>query len=431
MQLLVFGLNHATAPLPIREAVSFAPEETEDALHAVCGLLAPIAEGGVTEVMILSTCNRTEFYLVANDTDTAVSGLARFISSRKKIREEELLPHTFLYRQLDAVRHVFQVASGLDSMVLGETQIVGQMKKAWRIAKEAGTIGLVLGHLFDGTFATAKEVRTATAIGENSVSLAAAGVRLSEQLFGDLSSRSVLFVGAGEMIELCAAHFSARHPKNVAVANRTLQRGEALAKKYGGQAVELKDLPTILPRFDILVSCTASALPIIGLGMVKRAVSQRRHQPIMMIDLAVPRDIEEEVRSLPDVYVYTVDDLGKVVASGRESRRVAVGQAERIIDAKVKDFESWQSTREIVPLIRALRSRADEMRKAELEKFMHRLQSGGDPEAILQDFSLALMNKYIHDPVSALRQSEGYTEAEMQKKTELFQHFYQPRARKG
>ena len=431
MQLLVFGLNHATAPVSIREAVSFAPEELEEALHTVCSLLASESEGGVAEAMILSTCNRTEFYLAANDADAAVAGLSRFISLRKQIREEELLPHTYLHRHLDAVRHVFRVASGLDSMVLGETQIVGQMKKAWRAAKEAGTIGLFLGHLFDGTFAAAKDVRTATAIGENSVSLAAAGVRLSEQLFGDLSSCSVLFVGAGEMIELCAAHFCARHPKAAVVANRTLQKGEALAKKYGGRAVELRELPDILSRFDIVVSCTASTLPIIGLGMVNRAINQRRHQPIMMIDLAVPRDIEEEVRHLPDVYVYTVDDLGKVVAQGRESRRVAIGQAEQIIEGKIKEFDAWLSTREIVPMIKTLRSRADLIRQVELDKFLHRLQAGSAPEEILREFSVALMNKYVHDPIAALRQSEGYTESELQKKTELFQNFYQPHIRKG
>ena len=244
----------------------------------------------------------------------------------------------YAFEQEEAARHTFRVASGLDSMVLGETQIVGQMKKAEKIARTAGGLGVMLNHLFQSTFTVAKEVRTATAIGANSVSLAAAAVRLALRLFGSLEQERVLFVGAGEMIELCAAHFSAQHPKSITIANRTLERGQVLARTVHADAIRLADLPDSISQYDIIVSCTASALPIIGLGMIERAINERRHRPMFIVDLAVPRDVEPEIDRLDDVYVYTVDDLGKVVSEGLHSRQAAIAQAETIIGLRVTDF---------------------------------------------------------------------------------------------
>ncbi|MCI5851002.1 MAG: glutamyl-tRNA reductase [Sutterellaceae bacterium] len=427
MQLLALGLNHTTAPLSIREAVSFAPEEIPGALGALLDAASPASEGGVREALILATCNRTEFFLAAENADAAVRTLCSFIAERKHISLQQFMPHTYCYQQSDVARHTFRVASGLDSMVLGETQIVGQMKKAWRIAKDSKALGLMLGHLFDSTFAAAKEVRTATSIGAHSVSLAAAGVRMAEQLFGDLSRERVLFVGAGEMIELCAAHFCARHPAGVTVANRTLERGAALARRFHAQAVELRTLPDIVSGYDIIVSCTASSLPIIGLGMIQKAVAERRHRPMMIIDLAVPRDVEAEVSSLDDIYYYTVDDLGKVVASGKESRRVAVTQAEAIIEMKVGDFEAWLAARDAVPEIRALRARAEAIRESELQKAVRRIASGADAAEVLKAFSHSLTNKLIHDPTSLLRNGTGLSEEERAKESDILKGFYRSR----
>lgn len=428
MQLLALGLNHTTAPLSIREAVSFTQEEIAAALPAMKERFAPRSEGGVAEAMILSTCNRTEFFLAAENPELAAQALCRFVAEKKGLNLQEFMPHTYRYTGSAVARHTFRVASGLDSMVLGETQIVGQTKKAWREAREAKTMGLMLGHLFDSTFAAAKDVRTATAIGANSVSLAAAGVRMACQLFGDLSKRKVLFVGAGEMIELCAAHFCAQRPAEVVVANRTLERGAALARRFHARAAELKTLPEIVAEFDVIVTCTASALPIIGLGMIQRAVAKRRHRPILIIDLAVPRDVEAEVAKLDDVYVYTVDDLGRVVASGRESRRVAVSQAEAIIEMRVRDFEAWLASREAVPDIRTLRERAEAIRAREAEKAKKKLASGADPEAVVEALSKALAGKFAHDPTVLLRDAGGLSAEERAKMAALLREFYLPRA---
>ncbi len=427
MQLLALGLNHTTAPVSVRSAVSFSPEEIPGALASLKEMFAGSEEGGIREAMILSTCNRTEFFLAAENPEAAFRSLCRFVTDRKHIDMKEFLPHTYRYQQSDVARHTYRVASGLDSMVLGETQIVGQMKKAWREAREAGALGTGLSHLFDSTFSAAKDVRTVTAIGSQSVSLAAAGVRLAEHLFGDLSKENLLFVGAGEMIDLCAAHFCAQKPKKVTIANRTLERGAALAKKYGAEAAELKNLPEIIAGYDIVVTCTASSLPIIGLGMVQSAVAQRRHRPMIIIDLAVPRDVEPEIAKLEDVYVYTVDDLGKVVASGRESRRVAVGRAEEIIEEKVKEFDSWLVSRAAVADIQALRARAEALREEELGKALKHLDAGQDPKAVLESLSRALTNKFTHDPIAMLRNSAGLSEEERIREAAVLRGFFRSR----
>ena len=282
-----------------------------------------------------------------HEPERAQHALTQFIAAEKQLDLNELQKHSYMLPNDTAVRHAFRVASGLDSMVLGEPQILGQMKQAEKLARNAGGLGLLLNHLFQRTFAVAKEVRTTTEIGTQSVSMAAAAVRVAQRIFGDLTQENVLFVGAGEMIELCATHFAAQHPKSITVANRTLERAEALAHKLHAHPMKLGDLPEALSRFDIIVSSTASSLPIIGLGMVERAIKSRRRKPMFIVDLAVPRDVEPEVARLDDVYVHTVDDLGRIVQSGSEARQAAVAQAEAIIESGVRDFEEWIKARRV------------------------------------------------------------------------------------
>jgi glutamyl-tRNA reductase len=405
MPLLAVGLSHQTAPLALRERVTFLPEEIGGAIAELRARFASPRHGALSEAAIVSTCNRTELYCAVEEPAAVGDALTGFIAEHKRIDEAELRSAAYLLPQTDAVRHAFRVASGLDSMVLGEPQILGQMKLAERIARDAGGMGLLLNHLFQRTFAVAKEVRSNTEIGAQSVSMAAAAVRVAERIFGALSDSNVLFVGAGEMIELTATHFAARHPKSMVVANRTVERAHALASRLHGHAIRLAELPDVMARFDIVVSCTASSLPIIGLGMVERAIRSRRHRPMFLVDLAVPRDIEPEVARLDDVYVYTVDDLGRIVHEGSQSRLAAVAQAEAIIANRVRDFEGWMSTRATVPAIQGLRDRADELRTRELDRARKALVRGDAPEAVLEQLALALTNKFLHAPVTALRQA--------------------------
>ena len=324
MQLLAIGINHHTAPVALRERVAFPLEQIKPALGALKDMwLGPLGKAA-PEAAILSTCNRTELYC-ATDDKAARDAAVHWLSNYHNLPVSELAPHVYTLPQSEAVRHAFRVASGLDSMVLGETQIVGQMKDAVRTASEAGALGTYLNQLFQRTFAVAKEVRTTTEIGAQSVSHG----RRRRAPRRSASSRTfrasgVLFIGAGEMIELCATHFAAQNPRELVVANRTAERGEKLAERFNGRAIPLSDLPTRMHEFDIIVSCTASTLPIIGLGAVERAVKARRHRPIFMVDLAVPRDIEPEVGKLRDVFLYTVDDLGAIVREGSASRQAAV-----------------------------------------------------------------------------------------------------------
>jgi glutamyl-tRNA reductase len=353
-----------------------------------------------SEVAILSTCNRTEIY-GAGDATQLQQTLA-WLAQSGGVSPDALHGHTYALQDDQAARHAFRVASGLDSMVLGEPQILGQMKDAVRAASEAGALGTTLNQLFQRSFAVAKEVRSSTEIGAHSISMAAAAVRLASQLFEDLSETRVLFVGAGEMIELCATHFAAKTPKAIAIANRTLERGEKLATQFGGQVMRLADLPERLHEFDVVVSCTASTLPLIGLGAVERALKQRKHRPMFMVDLAVPRDIEPEVKSLEDVYLYTVDDLSVVVQTGQANRQAAVAQAEAIIDAGVQSFANWLDQRSNVPLIQQLNTQADEWRQAELARARKLLAKGEDVDAVLETLSRGLTQKMLHGAMAEL-----------------------------
>jgi glutamyl-tRNA reductase len=400
MTVLALGLNHESAPLDLRGRFAFAPGQLSPALHAFRERLARVAP----EAALLSTCNRTELYLAADPTHGAA--LARpaleWLAQHGGVSPAQLQAHAYVREDKAAARHAFRVAAGLDSMVLGEPQILGQMKQAVREADEAGTLGTTLHQLFQRSFSVAKEVRTATEIGSHSISMAAASVRLAAQLFEDLRETSVLFVGAGEMIELVATHFAAREPRAMAVANRTLERGEKLAGRFGAQALRLADLPQRLHEFDIVVSSTASSLPIIGLGAVERALKARRHRPMFMVDLAVPRDIEPEVAQLSDVYLYTVDDLSAAVQTAGEKRQAAVEQAEAIIDAGVQSFAHWLDSRANVPLIQALHRQADDWRGAEIARARRLLARGEDVDAVLEALSRGLTQKMLHGALAEL-----------------------------
>ena len=412
--IFTLGINHHSAPLAIRERVAFNAEK----LHSA---LADLTHSqSVKEVAILSTCNRTEIYCSAETPELVIDWLSRY----HQVDRADLAPYLYTHDQPDAIRHAFRVACGLDSMVIGEPQILGQMKDAVRVAEESGTLGTQLHKLFQRSFSVAKEVRSTTAIGANIVSMAAAGVHLAERIFESVEQQRILFIGAGEMIELCAAHFCARQPKQVTIANRTLERGRVLAERYNGTAIRLDELAEHLAQHDIIVSCTASPLPIIGLGMVERAVKARRHRPMFMVDLAVPRDIEVEVGELDDVFLYTVDDLAQVVESGRESRQAAVVEAETIIATRVQDFLGWLQARDTVPVIRSLRDSAERMRRHEIEHAMKLLAKGEDPQKVLEHLSQRLTNKFLHAPTRALNLAEGSERAELQSATARLFHLH-------
>ena len=409
MAVWALGINHHTAPLDLRGRLAFAIDRVPAVLTQWrASLAAP------PEATLLSTCNRTEVYGASEPSgcDRTLSWLA----AEGGVPEHVLKAHAYTLHGDDAARHAFRVASGLDSMVLGEAQILGQMKDAVRAAEQAGALGSTLHQLFQRSFSVAKQVRSATEIGAHSISMAAAAVRLAGQLFEDLNEVRVLFVGAGDMIELAATHFAARQPRGMAVANRTLERGEALAARFGAEAIRLSDVPGRLHEFDAVVSCTASTLPLIGLGAVERALRRRKHRPMFMVDLAVPRDIEPEVKSLEDVYLYTVDDLAQVVQTGKANRQAAVEQAEAIIDAGVRSFMHWMDQRDpdhggVVPLIQQLHAQADRWREAELARAQRLLARGEPVEVVLDALARGLTQKMLHGPMAELHAGDRETRA--------------------
>ncbi len=412
--IYTLGINHHSAPLAIRERVAFHAENLHQALADLTH------SSRVREAAILSTCNRTEIYCAAETPDMIVDWLTRY----HQVERGEIAPYLFLHDQPEAIRHAFRVASGLDSMVIGEPQILGQMKEAVRVAEESGTLGTQLHKLFQRSFSVAKEVRSTTAIGANVVSMAAAGVHLAERIFESIAAQHILFIGAGAMIELCASHFCARQPKLVTIANRTVERGRVLAERYNGTAIRLDELAEHMAQHDIVVSCTASPLPIIGLGMIERAVKARRHRPMLMVDLAVPRDIEEEVGELDDVFLYTVDDLANVVESGLESRQAAVVEAETIVTNRVRDFLGWLEARDTVPVIRSLRDSAERMRRHEIAHALKLLTRGEAPEKVIEQLSQRLTNKFLHAPTQTLNFADGADRADLQTLTERLFHLH-------
>ncbi|MBC8022498.1 MAG: glutamyl-tRNA reductase, partial [Burkholderiales bacterium] len=347
MSLHVVGLNHLSAPLEVREKVAFPADRQAQALADLASL------PGVAEAVLLSTCNRTEIYVRADDAAAARA----WLESEAAKSGLDLAPHLYSHADEAAVRHAFRVAAGLDSMVLGEPQILGQVKQAVRAAENAGTLGPMLGGVFRKTFSVAKQVRSETALGGESISMAAAALKLAQNIFGDLSRTTMVLVGVGEMVELAATYFAGQRPASIKVANRTLARGEEFAERFGATAISLADLPDQMHEFDIVVTGTASQLPILGKGLFERALKVRRRRPIFVVDFAVPRDVEPEVASLEDVFLYTIDDLGGVVSQGRERRQAAAADAEAIVESHVDSFREWQGTRAAAPVIVELRRR--------------------------------------------------------------------------
>ena len=407
MQLFTLGLNHQTAPLAIREKLVFHAQNLESALTDL------VSHAPVKEAAILSTCNRTELYCNTQEPGEALAWLGRY----HQINPQSIKPYLYTLPQKEAVKHAFRVASGLDSMVLGEPQILGQLKQAIKTAEHAGTLGTLLHKLFQRTFSVAKEVRSTTDIGTCSVSMAAACLRLAQRIFPAISDQAVLFIGAGEMIELSAEHFAAYHPRQITVANRTKERAQQLAQRFKGSAISLGELPDVLASYDIIITSTASTLPIIGKGMMERAIKARKHRPMFMVDLAVPRDIEEEVGEMDDVFLYSVDDLGEIVKEGIGNRQIAAAEAEAIIDTSVEHFMHWMQSREVVPTIRALRDTAERYRRQEMLKAQRMLSRGEDPQEVLERLSHALTNKLLHQPNYAL--SAASSEDRLQLETTL------------
>ncbi len=412
MHLFAFGISHESAPLSVREQVVFHSERLIGALREL------VDHRPVQEAAIISTCNRTEVYCNTGEPRAVVEWMAGYHS----LKPQQIEPYLYKLPQEKAVKHAFRVASGLDSMVLGEPQILGQFKQAVRTAQAAGTLGLVLNKLFQRTFAVAKTVRSETEIGAATVSMASAAVGLAQRIYPSISEQSVLFIGAGEMIDLTATHFAAQHPRRLTFANRTLERAQALADRFRGRAITLNELASQLAAHDIIVSSTASTLPIIGKGLTESALRARKHRPMLMFDLAVPRDIEGEVASLDDVFLYTVDDLGKIAREGMDVRSNAVAQAEVIIENQVTDFMHWLGNRELVPAIRALRDSAERARRHEMERALRRLAKGEDPKAVLESLSHALAAKLTHAPTHALSHAR---EEEREQLAQLLTRLYQ------
>ena len=397
MALIAVGVNHKTAPVSIRERVSFAPERLADALKELT------STPEVSEAAILSTCNRTELVCYSNsgETDTIIDWFEHY----HKLNTQEVRPYIYIYPDQLAVRHVLRVASGLDSLILGEPQILGQIKDAYSKAEQAGTIGKLLNRLFQHTFSVAKQVRTDTAIGSSPVSVAFAAVSLAKQIFSNMGERTALLIGAGETIELAARHLHASGIGRIIIANRTVEKAHTLAGEFGGYAIALKEIPNHLAEADIVISSTASQLPILGKGAAERAIKQRKHRPMLMIDIAVPRDIESEVGELEDIYLYTVDDLQEIIQEGLKSRQEAAVQAEEIIDTQVAHFMGWIQSQDAFTVIRQFRDHAQQIRDTEIEKALRQLGNGENSEQVLQKLAHALTNKLTHAPSAQIRQA--------------------------
>jgi glutamyl-tRNA reductase len=395
LTLLAFGLNHTTAPIEVRERVVFSPDMLPEALGAL------LREGAAAEAAILSTCNRTEIYCAVDlpDSDRPVHWFTDFCGRYTR----DLNTHLYVHPDASAVKHVLRVASGLDSLILGEPQVLGQLKDAYQAGVRAGSVGRLLGRLFQHSFRVAKEVRSNTAIGSHPVSVAFAAVRLARQIFGDLGGGTALLVGAGETIELTARHLAEHGLRRMIVANRSLERAQRLAGEYSGYAIGLQDLPRHLYEADIVICSTASPTPILDRAAVEGALRQRRRRPMFILDIAVPRDVDPSVSGLEDVYLYTVDDLHGVIEENLRSRRAAALQAEEIIDSQVIHFMQWLESRDTVATIRALRDRADGIQLQLTEDALLRLRQGEAPEQVLRDVTRLLTNKLMHAPSAQLR----------------------------
>jgi len=396
MAIFALGINHKTAPVALREKLAFAPEQVPEALQQLAGDLR------LADAVILSTCNRTELYFSGNaeQSEQVLHWLAQF----HQLNLSELQQHLYLYRDHDAVQHLMRVAAGLDSLVLGEPQILGQVKQAYNQSRQAGAINPQFERLFQKTFAVAKEVRTETEIGANAVSVAFAAVTLAKQIFGKLEKVRVLLIGAGETIELVAKHLTEQGATHLSVANRTFERAESLARQFNAQVLTLSQVPARLAEADIVISSTASTLPIVGKGMVEQALKQRKHKPMFLVDLAVPRDIEQQVAELEDAYLYTVDDLQSIVAQNLNNRQQAAEQAGVMIASGATDFQQWLQLQDKADWLREYRHRCEQVKDELVIRAQNQLAAGHDPDKVLAELATKLSNRLMHSPTRAIRQ---------------------------
>lgn len=404
MAFIALGINHKTAPVELREKVAFSPDTLMQALQA-----CP-QQTQVQELVILSTCNRTEIYAQAHDDKDGniaqkIHAVKQWLSEFHNISPAQIEQHSYLKQDDDAVDHLMQVACGLDSLIVGEPQILGQVKQAFAEAKNAGQVKTRFEKLFQSTFSVAKKVRTETEIGANAVSVAFAAVQLAKQIFSSLHNSNVLLIGAGETIELVAKHLQEANAGKITVANRTLSRAQSLADELHGQAITISQIPSHLGQSDIVISSTASSLPLISLGMVEKAIKTRKHKPILMIDLAVPRDIESEVADIDEAYLYTVDDLQNIVEQNVANRELAADQAKTMIAEQVAGFAQWQAQHQQVDLIKVYRERAEQLRDQHLQRAMKQLDEGKDSHAVLQEMAFKLTQSMLHGPTKALHQA--------------------------
>ena len=397
MALITLGINHRTAPVELRERVAFSPDRMASAFAELKAL------SGASEAAILSTCNRTELYL-AGDDDCAPLVL-RWLAGFHGLDAGDLEEALYVYRDAEAVRHIMRVAAGLDSMVLGEPQILGQMKDAYAMARQHDASGGFLSRLFERTFSVAKRIRTETAIGENPVSVAYAAVSMAHHIFSDMSQHKALLIGAGQTIELVSRHLADAGVKDFLVANRTLERAQTLAHARGGRGILLSEIPDHLADVDIIISSTASPLPILGKGVLERTLKKRKHRPYFMVDIAVPRDIEPEVGSLADVFLYTVDDLRQVIEESVRSREGAAKEAENLVADGVQQFLSQLRALDAVSTLKQFRQRAETLRDAETDKALRALRNGADPETVLRSMARGLTNKLLHEPSIQVRKA--------------------------
>ncbi|MFB1014277.1 MAG: glutamyl-tRNA reductase [Alteromonadaceae bacterium] len=398
MSIVALGINHKTAPVAVREKIAFNPD------HLSVALKEMLEEVQCGEAAILSTCNRTELYVVQDgDVHLTQERILQWLENYHKVPASTILPSIYCHQGQEAVNHMMRVACGLDSLVLGEPQILGQMKQAYSQAKAAGSMALVLDRLFQRTFGVAKQVRTETEIGASAVSVAFASVNLAKHIFAKLENVNVLLVGAGETIELVAKHLYENKVGKITVANRTLARAEGMAKKIGADVITLAQIPTKMSQVDIVISSTASTLPIIGKGMVETALTQRKHRPIFMVDLAVPRDIEEQVSELEDVFLYTVDDLQTIISENIQNRRKAAVEAESIVNSQSNSFMAWLRGLNTQDTVVTYRNQCLLNRDKLLEKALVQLQNNKSPEIVIAELATKLTNKFMHAPTSAIQ----------------------------
>ena len=414
MALIALGINHDTATVEVREKVAFAPEQMSDALHSLC------ADANLSEAVILSTCNRTEI-LAVGDSEQSTE-ILHWLAHYHAVPTVSLEASSYCHADADAIMHMMKVACGLDSLILGEPQILGQLKSAFAVAQQAGTLGGALDHALQHTFSYAKKVRTQTAIGQNPVSVAFAAVALSQRIFSDLSKTSALLIGAGETIDLVAKHLQSKNVGHIIVANRTLTRAEELAQQYSAEAILLADIPERLAEVDIVISSTASQLPILGKGAVERALKKRKRRPMFMVDIAVPRDIEPEVGDLSDVYLYTVDDLRDIIDENKQARQSEAVKADSILRDGVEVYQSVQRVNAVVPVVKAFRKQAENYQAEVLDKALKQLSSGTDAKEVLENMARLLTNKLIHQPSVQIKKAGEEGDYQLVRKfSELYQ----------